>query len=56
MKELNLSLTIDETNILMKALGDLPFVQVSGLISKIHNQATVQLEAEKKTESNEKGG
>jgi len=43
MKELNLILTVEETNKILDALGDLPFKSVFGLIQKIQNQAANQL-------------
>ena len=43
MKEINLSLKIEEVNLLLTALGNLPFIQVHELITKIQNQATPQL-------------
>lgn len=43
MKKLKLDLTIDEVNLILKALGDLPFSQVFELIGKINEQASEQL-------------
>lgn len=43
MKEINLKLTVDETNQILDALGNLPFKSVFGLIQKIQNQAAGQL-------------
>ena len=42
MKEINLRLTIEETNLVLEALGNLPFVKVYRLVSKIQEQATPQ--------------
>lgn len=42
MKQINLSLTIDETNKILEALSQLPFVQVHQLIAKIHEDASEQ--------------
>ena len=47
MKEINLQLTIDEANLILEALGNLPFVKVYALIGKIQEQAGQQLNAEK---------
>ena len=47
MKEINLQITIDEANLILEALGNLPFVKVYALISKIQEQAGQQLNAEK---------
>lgn len=44
-KELTLQLTIEETNVVLEALGQLPFKTVFGLISKIQSQASQQLNA-----------
>jgi hypothetical protein len=43
MKEINLQLTIEEANLILEALGNLPFVKVYALISKIQAQAGQQL-------------
>lgn len=43
MKTLNLTLTIEETNLIMKALGRLPFNEVYLLLGKINEQANQQL-------------
>lgn len=37
-------LTLDEANLILAALGKAPFDQVAGLINKIKEQATPQLE------------
>ena len=44
MKELKLTLTLEECNALLEALGAQPFKQVHQLISKIQTQATGQLQ------------
>ncbi len=46
MKEINLQLTIDEANLILEALGNLPFVKVYALIGKIQQQAGQQLSPE----------
>ncbi len=43
MKEINLQLTIEEANLVLEALGNLPFAQVFTLIGKIQEQAGQQL-------------
>lgn len=43
MKEINLNLTIDEANLVLEALGNLPFARVYTLIGKIQEQAGQQL-------------
>ena len=44
MNELNLTLTLEEVNALLDALGSQPFKQVHQLITKIQTQATDQLQ------------
>ena len=44
MKELTFKLTVDETNLILNGLGNLPYSQTYSLISKIHEQAAIQLE------------
>jgi hypothetical protein len=43
--EINLSLSLEEVNGVLQALGTLPFAQVAPLIDKIRAQATPQFEA-----------
>lgn len=43
MKEINLSFKLEEVNLILTALGNLPFIQVNELIVKIQTQATTQL-------------
>lgn len=43
MKDLNLQLSVNEVNNVIKALSQLPYNQVHELIAKIHTQATEQL-------------
>lgn len=45
-KELTLTLTADEINLMLEGLGGLPFAKVYGLIAKIQEQATRQLQSE----------
>ena len=42
-KELTFQLTIDEANLILEALGNMPFKRVFPLIGKIQNQASSQL-------------
>lgn len=42
---INLTLTLDEVNGLLTALGQLPYVQSANYISMIHNQAMPQIKA-----------
>jgi hypothetical protein len=41
-KNIQLNLNFEEVNILLKALGQLPFNEVYDLIGKIHDQANEQ--------------
>ena len=43
MKEIKLELKIEEINVILTALGNLPFIQVHELIGKIQAQASEQL-------------
>ncbi len=42
---LTLQLTIEETNLILEALGQLPYVRVSNLVQNIQSQAQPQLAA-----------
>ena len=44
MKEVTLDLTIDEANLILEALGDMPYRRVYGLVVNIQQQASSQLE------------
>jgi len=44
MEKITLSLTLDEANLLLKALGEMPFREVFELIGKIQQQANQQLQ------------
>ena len=41
--EIHLKLTTEEANILLEALGNLPFIKVYALIGKIQSQAAAQV-------------
>lgn len=43
MQEINLKLTIEEANLILESLGEMPFKKVFGLINKIQQQASAQL-------------
>ena len=47
MNQLKLELTVDEVNVVLDALGNLPFKQVAALFEKIKSQAMAQLEEQK---------
>jgi hypothetical protein len=43
MKEFKLVLNVNEVNVILKALGNMPYNQVSEIVGKIHAQAQEQL-------------
>jgi hypothetical protein len=43
MKDITLQMTTDEANLILEALGNLPFVKVYALIGKSQDQARQQL-------------
>lgn len=43
MKEFKLILNVNEVNTILKALGNMPYNQVSEIVTKIHAQAQEQL-------------
>lgn len=44
MREIKLDVSVDEANMILEALGQLPFVKVYGLIGKIQEQARQQID------------
>lgn len=46
MEKIKLELSIDEANVILEALGSMPFVKVYELIGKIQAQASEQLNTE----------
>ena len=45
MKDIQLTLTLEEANTLLSALGTQPYAQVQPLIAKIQTQGSTQLQA-----------
>lgn len=45
MKRIQLSVTVDEANLVLEGLGQLPFVKVYELIADLQRQAKGQLES-----------
>jgi hypothetical protein len=45
MQEIKLNLSIAETNLILEALGQMPYVRVFELIANIQQQAQAQLSA-----------
>jgi hypothetical protein len=46
MNQLKLELTVDEVNVVLDALGNLPLKQVAALFEKVKSQAVAQLQPE----------
>ncbi|GAA4727150.1 hypothetical protein [Phytohabitans rumicis] len=42
-RDIQLALTVEETNVVLEALGQLPYARVHLLIGKVQRQATDQL-------------
>lgn len=53
MNTIKLELDIDETNLILEALGQLPFARVYTLIARIQEQARTQLQAAAAPEQDE---
>lgn len=51
--ELNFSLSIDEANVILNALGERPYVQVADLIVKMQLQAQEQLTVQNRSGESE---
>lgn len=45
MNTIKIEMNIDEINVILEALGQLPFARVYALIGRIQEQARVQLQA-----------
>jgi hypothetical protein len=52
--EVKLDLQVGEVNGILTALGQLPYAQVSGLIDKIRQQATPQVQAAQQAAAEQK--
>jgi len=44
VKDLHLSVTVEEVNLILKGLGRLPFARVYALVAKLQQQAREQLD------------
>lgn len=53
MKIIELELSIEEANLILEALGNLPFSRVYALIAKIQEQASQQLNGNHHANDNE---
>lgn len=43
MKDINLNITVDEANLILEGLGQMPFARVYALVGKLQDQAAQQL-------------
>jgi hypothetical protein len=46
MQEINLKLAIEDVNVILEGVGNLPFAKVYALVGKIQEQAAQQLRAD----------
>jgi hypothetical protein len=46
MSDISITLNLDEVNVVMQGLGQLPYAQVSPLVDKIRGQAIPQVQAQ----------
>ena len=44
--EIKLSLTLEELNAVMQALGNMPYAQIASLVEKVRAQAVPQVQAQ----------
>lgn len=51
--QIKLDLPVENVQLILNALGNLPFGQVENLVAEIRKQATEQLNAQNKNESDE---
>jgi hypothetical protein len=54
MNTIKIELNIDETNLILEALGQLPFARVYTLIGRIQEQARAQLQTPAPAEQDQK--
>jgi hypothetical protein len=55
MKPIKLELSIDDTNLILEALGQLPFARVFAVIGRIQEQARPQLQAQQPAGADKQG-
>jgi len=51
MSDLTITLTLEELNVVMSGLGQLPYAQVSPLVDKIRGQAIPQVQAQQQAQA-----
>jgi len=47
MNDIKMSVTVEEANLILEGLGQLPFARVYALVAKLQEQARGQIEAQK---------
>lgn len=50
MEQISINVTVEEANLILNALGELPYSQVYQLINKVQAQASAQLKAKEMRE------
>lgn len=53
MSIIKLNLNVDEVDLVLSALGEQPYIKVSGLIEKLRNQAVPQWKAIQEAQENQ---
>ena len=56
MQDIQLRLSIDELNLILEGVGNLPFARVFALVGKIQTQAAEQLQAAQAAQAAQGGG
>ena len=56
MDKIDLELSVDDTNLILEALGQLPFVRVFQLIARIQEQARAQVAAGEQAAAGDRSG
>lgn len=52
MKQIAIHLTVDEVNLILEAIGELPYSRVYKLVEKIQHQALQQLDQNENNQKN----
>ncbi|WP_299459118.1 hypothetical protein [uncultured Microscilla sp.] len=53
-QEIQLNISVEEANVLLEALGEMPFKKVFGLVGKIQQQASSQINPQGEPQANGK--
>lgn len=51
MSDISITLNLDEVNVVMQGLGQLPYAQVSPVVDKIRGQAIPQVQAQQQAQA-----